>query len=140
MFYVRDSRSGAAHIWDYLGDRTDHGLCGHPYGDIRWEGTRRPGRVCRACQASLPAYELMFFKERAALLEQELGALRAEVEAMKQEAKLRARAPLDLPRERGGHLVVSRETHYGTTDPPPTGPRVVRQVFTSGFEGNRRRH
>src|SRR5690625_4724527 len=65
LVYVRDKAS-AAHIWDYVGERQDHALCGHPYQDpIVLDGPGRPRAVCRACQALSASAEAARWREIA---------------------------------------------------------------------------
>jgi hypothetical protein len=65
IFYVRD-KAPAAHIWDYLKDRSDHALCGHGYvHPVELGEVSRPRSVCRGCQALAPKAEAMRWREIA---------------------------------------------------------------------------
>lgn len=65
IFYVRD-RAPAAHIWDYLQNRSDHALCGHGYVHPSDLGeVTRPRSVCRGCQALAPKAEAMRWRQLA---------------------------------------------------------------------------
>jgi len=65
FYFVRDKASHAAHHWDYLRNRRATALCGHDYGDIQWEGTARPAKVCRQCQEVLPRFEATWWRTAA---------------------------------------------------------------------------
>lgn len=63
--YVKD-RAAAAHIWDYIRERPDHALCGHPYVDpVVLDGPGRPRAVCRACQDQSPRVEALLWRAKA---------------------------------------------------------------------------
>ena len=79
FYYVRSTGSRVAHHWDYRRDRSTHALCGHPYGEILYEGPVRPRAVCSDCQAAAAPYELRFYRARAKDLETELEAATAEL-------------------------------------------------------------
>jgi len=68
--YVKD-RAAAAHIWDYIRNRPDHALCGHPYTDpVVLEESGRPRAVCRACQELSPRAEATLWRAEAEELEE----------------------------------------------------------------------
>lgn len=82
-YYVRDKGKAAAHHWDYIADREDHALCGHPYDDPSPLGeVPRPKQVCRACQERLPEYHAMWWQEKAFELLGERCAAEAELRVL----------------------------------------------------------
>ena len=66
VLYVKH-KAPAAHIWDYLKNRSDYALCGHPYANPVQlpEEDGRPNRVCRACEALAPKAEAKAWQEIA---------------------------------------------------------------------------
>lgn len=72
LYYVRD-KAPAAHIWDYLKNRSDRGLCGHQFLDPEDLGeVPRPRSVCRACQELAPKAEAVRWRELAEQTAEEL--------------------------------------------------------------------
>lgn len=65
-----------AHIFDHLGDRTDHALCGHAYRNpVELRRGQRPNRLCRACQEFMPQVEAVHWRQVAAKLKAANGRL-----------------------------------------------------------------
>jgi hypothetical protein len=64
-WFVRDRGSRTAHHLDYESAGYDHALCGHPFGEILWEGEERPRSVCRRCQERMPAHGAVQWEKRA---------------------------------------------------------------------------
>jgi hypothetical protein len=80
LVYVRD-KGPAAHIWDYLKNRSDYALCGKGYRDpVLLEQAGRPRAVCRACQALSPRAEAAAWRSIAEEFPSELEDLRREYE------------------------------------------------------------
>ena len=80
LVYVKD-KGPAAHIWDYLKNRSDHALCGHGYLDpILLEEVGRPRAVCRACQALTPRAKAAIWREIAEESSSEYETLWTEYE------------------------------------------------------------
>ena len=66
QYFVRDTKSKAAHHWSYTDDAEDTALCGHEYaGQIIYEGPERPKSVCDQCEVILPKYHARWWREAA---------------------------------------------------------------------------
>lgn len=77
-YFVRDKGSRITHHWDYARERATQALCGHQYeGEIVYEGTKRPGAVCRECQELIPPFVAQWWSEIAEDLALECAVLRA---------------------------------------------------------------
>ena len=83
-YYVRDRGSSYAHHWDYARSRSDHALCGQPYGGPVWEGEARPKSVCRACQALLAPHEASWWRTKAEALLAETVSFEAQVDELRE--------------------------------------------------------
>ena len=84
--YVKD-KGAVVHIWDYLKDRQDHALCGHPYiepTDLD-ERPSVPRRLCRKCRALIPRAESIRFREDADNYAQYARDLQVEYDRLRRE-------------------------------------------------------
>lgn len=75
--YVHETSASVVHHQDYLNRRNDHALCG-----VALENPApldvRPAAVCPDCEARLPEYHLIWWREKAEAATAELDELRVK--------------------------------------------------------------